>query len=266
MRSFLSCYRHGEIDINAIQTDGIISSRPIFDNTLGVAAANFTREEINYYRHKIYDQVTSGNTQSSIFKVHDAYQSADDLPPILNIENAKVLYLVRNPLDVAVSFSFHRADSIESTIAFMNAASAKLSANREKLNRQLNQSLLTWSQHVKSWTQHKNTLVIRYEDMKYNPYETFSKVLTFLGVAYDKQSLVSVLSKVSFSKLQEQEKVYGFKEKYRHAETFFRKGRVGDWQNHLTSRQVEAIIECHRDIMVKFNYLDANDNPILEEQ
>jgi len=131
-------------------------------------------------------------------------------------------------------------------------------------SRQLRQRLLTWSGHAESWTGQKEipVFVIRYEDMKTKPLDIFSGAIKFLGFNFAVEEIKKAIEFSDFSVLQEQEKKNGFKEKKLEAEAFFWKGDVGYWRSILTRKQSQKIIDDHRDVMLKFGYLNKRGKPI----
>jgi hypothetical protein len=58
----------------------------------------------------------------------------------------------------------------------------------------------------------------------------------------------------SFDKLQAQETASSFKERSKRAESFFRSGTAGDWQNHLTPAQCARLSEVLAPAMQRVGY------------
>ena len=128
----------------------------------------------------------------------------------------------------------------------------------DRLYNQLRQNLSTWSGHVKSWTEDSGLplLVMRYEDMKAGPVETFARAVSFLGLNFTLPEIEAALERASFARLKQQEEEKGFSEKSAASPSFFRKGDVGDWKNVLTREQVNRIVEAHGEVMERFGYLE----------
>jgi hypothetical protein len=135
----------------------------------------------------------------------------------------------------------------------------------KRLHLQLRQRLLSWSGHVKSWTEQATlpVCVLRYEDMNQKPAETFEKAVRFSGLEYGREAVRQALELSSFVELQRQEKEEGFKEKSPSSEMFFRKGEVGSWREELNEPQSKRIIDHHRTVMQRFGYLGTNDEIIF---
>jgi hypothetical protein len=105
--------------------------------------------------------------------------------------------------------------------------------------------------------------VMRYEDMKRLPGETFTAAAAFLGLPHGRERVVDALEKSSFDELQRQEREQGFRERPPSAESFFREGRVGAWRETLQADQVARIVRDHRDVMRRFGYLTEGDEPVF---
>ena len=140
----------------------------------------------------------------------------------------------------------------------MNDESHCFCAKHDRLHNQLRQRLLTWSGHVRSWVDAENLdlHLMRYEDMKNRPVETFTDAVKFIGWEKSHAQIKKALEFSHISELQRQEKKNGFKEKAPGCKSFFSKGRIGYWRDKLTKNQVNKIINAHQDIMERFGYLN----------
>lgn len=254
-----------QVSINQLKTDGIFSSREIFDSVTGIESSNLTNEEIDRLRPDIYNDLSNAAKQIMYIKAHDAYTYLPDGRPLFGTEKARAVYILRNPLDVAVSYANHMGKDLDTTIALMGDMSHVMCANKGRLYNQLRQRLLTWSGHAESWTRQRDipTLLIRYEDMKRSPIRTFDGIVRFLGIDCSQRRLQDAIEMSSFSRLKKQEQAEGFKEKPPNAPCFFRKGEVGDWRYHLSEVQRDRLIRDHGRVMRQFGYLDENGKSIF---
>jgi hypothetical protein len=249
-------------DINKItSTNGIASGRSIFDEICGLEASDLSFEEIDNLRPELY-RIISGEAKKTIFiKVHDAYTFLENNNPMFPPDATKgVIYIIRNPFDVAVSYANHAGLSLQESTIQMGNNTNKFSKSKRKLSSQLCQKLLTWSNHVNSWTKAlgHNIHVMRYEDMKLAPLETFTAAVKFSGLNFEQDAILEAIQNSSFEKLQKQEKEKGFKERSNKAEVFFRKGQIGSWRKELSNEQANQIIEDHSEVLKKYNYLTQN--------
>lgn len=244
------------VDINDISTGGIASSRWWLDETLGFDTADLYPEESEMLRPLVYKWDGAGN-EISYNKIHDAYTyTADNEPLISRDGTAGAIYLIRNPLDVAVSYSFHNNCTVDEAISLMGNANHSLNGSRYRSSNQVCQKLSTWSDHVLSWVNSLdlNCCVIRYEDMISKPFETFSNSIRFLRLPENPNLIKKAIRFSNFSILKRQEREIHFKEKPPQTEFFFRSGKCGEWKNKLTPEQIQRVINDHGSVMRRFSY------------
>jgi hypothetical protein len=253
-----------DISINDINiTDGIVSNRSFFERWVGVDSEELTKAEIDNYLPKVLMKRSANLKERSFVKTHTANvknKNGDFLFPIEVTE--KVIYIVRNPLDVCVSMAFHSGhENFDSSIKTINNAEYILADSRSFYNVQMHQYLKDWSTHYLSWNKSflaDKILVIKYEDMKLKGFETFSSILNFLEIEVNEDKLRSALKKCSFSNLKNQERKEGFMERPSRSKSFFRKGEVGGWRNYLSDNQVEHIIGKHKVVMEELGYIQSD--------
>lgn len=173
----------------------------------------------------------------------------------INFEvTAGAVYVIRNPLDVAISYAHHSGQSIDEAIERMATKDAESSGTEKAVYEVLG----SWSQHVWSWTRrpHHALHVMRYEDMLADPTGTFGALARHLLLNPMKRQLAKAIERSSFSALQAQERANGFRERPANADqNFFREGRAGQWKDVLTPAQVDRIVKEHGDQMYQFGYL-----------
>ncbi|ADZ90526.1 sulfotransferase domain-containing protein [Marinomonas mediterranea] len=257
-----------DLDINNILHSTILSSRELIEDALGFDIEDLTNDEIDCLRPAAYRWRFKEIKDNTFHKVHDAYTKNTINEAIFPfIDNMRVVYVVRNPLDVAVSFSYHNSTNLDRAILNLNSDTFCLCDSNQMISNQVRQTLRSWSTHARSWLEQDSfqVLAIRYEDMKHFPVETFTQVATFLNIPHNKKSILNAIQTCSIEKLQQQEEQHGFREKPPKAERFFRKGMVGDWKNHLSEEQTNQIINAHRDMMLKLGYLDDKGRPCVRD-
>lgn len=260
-RAFLTAlFGDGEIEINHLKTDAIFSSREIFEQMCDVDSADLYDEEIRLMQPVAITALAKEQNRSLVMKVHDAYSFNSEGKPIIPGEVTHcALYLIRNPLDVAGSFANHNAGTIDDSIALMNHPNGTLAPlkPRKILNNQIAQLMYSWSGHVNSWTTLPDfpVHVVRYEDMNADPFNTFKKAISDIGWSYTDEQIAKAVEASSFEALSKQEKEKGFGEKNAKSKVFFRSGKTGNWKNELTEEQIKLIIDTHREVMERYNYL-----------
>ncbi|MEB3288720.1 MAG: sulfotransferase domain-containing protein [Leptolyngbya sp.] len=248
-------------EINSLDQVPIASARAMFDSALGIETSDLTQDEIDRYRPLVYEHLSHQAKEPLFLKVHDAFTYTPYGYPLLSkTATAGVLYLVRNPLDVAVSFAHHTAQSVEVMVARMGNANFCLAKNPEGLHEQLQQRLLTWSGHVRSWLDEPDLRVnvVRYEDLQADTVGQLAEVVRFCGLEEDPDRMAQAVEFSRFDRVQQQENERGFREKAPLAGAFFRRGRVGSWRDALSPALVDQLIADHRPVMTRLGYLTAS--------
>jgi hypothetical protein len=260
-RAFLTALLgDGDLNINEMKTDGIFSSRAIFDNCTDMDSTDLYDSEVKNLLPDVFRHQAELYKKDKLFvKIHDAYALNNNGEPIVPAEPTLcALYFIRNPLDVVGSFANHNGSTLDEAIALMNSKKgslAKQSQNRN-VNNQFKQLMFSWSGHVESWTRDLPfpVLVIRYEDMLADTLNTFTKAVKFMNINVTAQQIEHAIEGSKFEKLQQMESKDGFAEKNKRSEKFFRKGQAGNWINELTHVQVKSIIDNHAMVMERYNY------------
>lgn len=254
------------VDINALNTGAIASDRDWVQSAFDFAIDELNHDEVDSLRPLAYQWLSDQADDFGYHKTHDAYSFLDkeQTQPLFPASaTAGALLIVRNPLDVAVSFAHHCQCSIDQIIEYMNQADYSFCGNTKKLHNQMRQWLWSWSTFNRSWMQAEvPKMVVRYEDMKTAPVETFTKIATFLHFPDDETAVAEAVEKCRIENLQSQEQANPFRERPAKAKSFFRKGIIGDWQNKLTEQQVGQIIEAHYDLMLELNYINEQGEPL----
>ena len=253
-------------NINDLAEASISSSRKIFDDYTGLSSSDLTFEEIDQLRPDVYRMQSEESSELLFKKAHDQYHRVKNGQSLFPPEISKgVIYFARNPLDVMVSFAYHSAKPVSKMIHSINDADYAFCDKNDKLQNQLRQWLGSWSDHVKSWTEQTEIPVhiMRYEDMINHTYKHFKAAVEFIGLNKSEEQIKVAIKKSDFNVLSQQESKEGFKEKMIKSKSFFRKGQVGDWRNHLNEQEAQQIVNNHKNMMKKFGYLDENDELIF---
>ena len=189
LRAFLTSYQRA--DHEAFSINGLVgpsaASRLLFDAYLGCSSSDMTAAEILAVRPRFHALLGRELTRPAFVKVHDAYIRASQAAAVFpRTATAGAVYLVRNPLDVAVSLAHHDDTSVDTAITKMNHA-ATLAPQVTSLSVQIPQPLLTWSAHVTSWLRDAEFPVhaARYEDLLADPAAGFGGIVRFCGLEWD---------------------------------------------------------------------------------
>lgn len=261
LRLFLASLAQGgiPIDINNKQFDTqVVALRLPFDQFLDIESTDLTVSEITSYLPRKYEIEAASANKPLFRKVHDAYlitpKGEPLFPPAITLG---VVYLVRDPRDVAVSFAHHLGKSIDQTITMMANPQAMLSSERKHQDTYLPQYLYSWSGHVKSWLDAPGIrrLVLRYEDMVAHPEGCFGNAARFLGMESPPSMVAAAVEAVRFEKLSAAEDANDFVERPNTVTKFFRRGVAGGWRDTLTSEQSARIENDHEPVMRHLGYL-----------
>jgi hypothetical protein len=257
LRSFLHNFLRGadrSYDINKLtdltagesMTELYRAQDPLLDE-------HYTDDRVRQLRPLVHRAISQRSPDTVLVKTHNALAEIDGAPLISLDVTAGAIYVVRNPLDVAISFSHHNRTTVDNIIEFMNTKAAATVSNATNVYEFYD----TWSGHVASWTATPSpTLhVMRYEDMLAAPLKSFGGVVKFLGIEAPRQRIEKAIRLSSFQVLKEQERRQGFRERPRAMEAFFREGKAGQWKKVLTTAQIAAIVSAHREQMERFGYV-----------
>ena len=110
----------------------------------------------------------------------------------------------------------------------------------------------SWSRHVRSWTSKNGVVVVRYEDLKADPAQQFTRILEGLRIKLNKPRLNKAIRLCEISRLRKQEARVGFIENGLQ-DKFFGQGK--GWQQELTGKQARRIEEDHGEVMKELGYL-----------
>lgn len=243
-----------ELNVNAISRFSAGENQsPLYQDRLGSMPGPEHRKKIAEIRHDIQKSIADAYEGVVFVKTHNGLVT-DSGRPIINFAvTCGAVYIVRNPLDVAISLAHHIGQSIDRAIEIMGTPDLETPINEKHVY----EIWGTWSQHVESWTRkpHRAIYVMRYEDMLDEPTCTFGGLARHLLLKVEEDQLDLAIQRSSFAALKSQEDELGFVEKSDLADRFFREGRAGQWKEVLTSAQVQRIVGDHGAQMARFGYL-----------
>ena len=216
-------------------------------------ASAYSIETVQALRSQIHRDLTRAFPDLVFVKTHNAALIVAGVPLLTPAVTAGAIYILRDPRDIALSYSRHLGKPVDETIAFMADERAAAGGDDLKVFEQLS----SWSGHVRSWlrTPHRHLLTLRYEDMLADPVRSFGNVIRFLGGAPPPDRLDRAIRLSSFAALQAQEQRHGFLEKPKSAGAFFYAGTAAQWRTALTAEQIARIERDHGDEMLRAGYL-----------
>jgi len=172
------------------------------------------------------------NKKSRIIKSHSPYRK--------EYEGKKIIYIVRDPRDVAIS----KYEKRKKNVGDVNPENNEI----DKFIRGKMVSEGLWSEHVDSWLnakkQNKVDLhLVKYEDLKKNTEKELKEILEYLDVDFTERDIKKAIEDNSVKKM---------KKKYPDV----RKGEAGSWKEELSEKQAKKIENKFRETMKVLGYLD----------
>jgi hypothetical protein len=249
--------------IAEINRTPMAGGRDLFEDLTGLESSELTTDEIMRLRRQVYLWVSHRAEAPVPFRIHDAFIRLPDGRPMIDPgATLGALYIIRNPLDVAVSLCHHLRLSADAVIDRMNDDGFRLGGRGRP---QLRQPIGTWSAHVRSWVAAPGipVLTVRYEDLLSDPDGTFSRVAAFTGAGVDAARIQRAIEFSAFAEARRQEDESGFLERPAGAVRFFRAGRAGGWRDDLSDSQVARLVNAHHEVMRRFDYLDEDGRPTV---
>lgn len=225
-----------------------------FTALLGHEPTDDNRAEIANIRHRVQETLADEQAGLVFVKTHNALVTDRGSTTINFAVTSGAIYIVRNPLDVAISYAHHLGRSIDRAIEMIGQDGAETRVT----DKQVYEVFGSWSEHVRSWTRkpHPAIYVMRYEDMLADPKKTFGGLVEHLLIEARPKQIAKAIELSSFKNLQAQEKEGGFRERPEKASAnFFRDGRAGQWREILTKPQIDRIVGDHGEQMKRFGYL-----------
>ena len=262
LRSLLTNYQQAgdaPADINDLSGGPIAGARLWFDEWAGVEASALSDAVIERLRPAVYRCMAGEAAEPLFMKVHDAWSRTDTGEPLFPPDvTAGVVYMMRNPLDLAASCAHHWGVTLERAVDNLGNPGFSLARSLGGLSDQLRQRLGSWSDHGRSWLVESGLPVhrVRYEDLRRDPVTIFGEVVRFVGLPYAAARLQKAVAFSDFAELQRQENEKGFRERSVVAPgPFFRQGQVEAWREELPASLAQRLIEAHQVMMRRYGYL-----------
>ena len=171
--------------------------------------------------------------QRRLFTSHLPYP----LMPHIDNTTAKIVYVARNPKDVAISTYFH------------NQSKAGYEGPWDEYFQFFLYSDVGFGpyfDHVLPWWQasqkDKNILFLMYENMKHDHAGNVAKLASFLDIQTDSQLIETVVRLSSFQSMTSNETTnFDWIPQKADKPKHFRKGDIGDWRNHFSPEQSQQM-------------------------
>jgi hypothetical protein len=243
------------VDLTDLPGLPVASSRDAFDEATGLDSAGLDPDTVDALRAAAARHALEDHTGPAprLAKAHDAYA-----PGRFPADATRAaVYLVRDPLDVCVSYAHHQGGrDLDRVIDQMADPADALTGEGDRQYPQLRQPLGGWSRHVASWLDQQDfpVAVVRYEDLHRGDPAVVLPALGACGRAVGPTELAGALRRCRFAELARAERAGGFPERPGPADRFFRAGRVGDGRRQLSTAQAARLLDDHGEIMGRLGY------------
>jgi len=258
LRSMLSAYlfsKDGVFNFQLLNNIKQFPAKHIFED-LGIDTNN--RNEL--IKNSLKAQESMGKTDTvGLLKTHNMLFNFDKKFPFTNLDNSLgVVYIVRDPRNVVLSYARHLCVSTEETMKLMTIGNG------------IDEDIMgNWSENYKSWKnfkKYKRYLLVKYEDLILNRDETFLKILKFIfrlrnmDFSLDNNKFKKMIDTTTFDNLKNLENKEGFKESIKNKKTgenvnFFDKGGKRDWSTSLDLTISSNLEQVFREEMIELGYL-----------
>ncbi|TAN06107.1 MAG: sulfotransferase domain-containing protein [Rhodanobacteraceae bacterium] len=224
----------------------------------GRPSTTLAAEELAALRLQVHALIAQRAQGTRLVKTHNFNGSFQGHPLVNWQVTAGAIYVVRNPLDVAVSMTHHFGVTVDAAVDRLGDDRV-VSINDTAL---ASDFICSWSTHVKSWADMAERvpgkiIVLRYEDLLERPAKNFAKAAKLIGLGKDKARVARAIAHARFQTLSALEKKHGFVETVDEKTNFFRRGCANQWREALNRDQVERIVHDHREQMLRFRYMPA---------
>jgi hypothetical protein len=223
----------------------------------GLKPEQLDRETVAKLRPRVHRWLAASRPEDVFVKTHNVIARIDGVPLITPEATAGAIYVVRNPFDVAISFTHHYQVTLDRAIESLAEPNYFLPAQSS----QVEQYLGSWGRHVTSWTKAPGLTchLMRYEEMTAAPLKAFGDLVRFLGLPPDMDRLKRAVAFSDFKELSRQEGNVRFIESRPDGKSkFFREGRSGQWRELFSQAQIDRLVEAQRPVLLELGYLAAD--------
>lgn len=247
VRMLLDAYYLAELDINEILTsvsDDFAPHHQVGDGSdvrtfpVDIQALTRPMAMLRLVRAYLSDDNARALGVPLVAKTHNANLLVNGHELLPEPLTKAVIYIVRDPRDVAPSFQRHMGmDTMDEAIDEMLNKHRVLGAGKE--TNKVSDFISSWPLHVNSYinADSHNIKYYRYEDLRHDPATVFADMLVHAGVKADMDRVRQAVEITDLSKVRQQEAEKGFREHSPHAETFFGRGEVGTGKRKLSPAQ-----------------------------
>ena len=169
---------------------------------------------------------------------------------------------MRDPRDVVVSYAKYK--NIDYNLAIDHICSQNLLFIKELKKNNFPKVEITgsWKFNYTSWRDGISDIpkiIIKYEDLHLNTFDSFKKILSFIGdlnkIDINDSKIKETIGLCKMENMSKLEDLEGFHEKLKDEKKFFRKGQVDEWKSQLSIDQIKLIEKAFHNEMKDLKYL-----------
>ena len=216
-----------------------------------------------------------GKERKSDYKVYKSHHQLSELTKE-DIQNAKIIYVVRDPRDVSISgrsyFDFGKPifENVKWYDWSLNNFFPKIiSIIKSKINivylhrnQKMNNAVLygdnnvqywcrvSWKMHLKPYLECENIHKVTYESLLQDTYNESIKILRFIGVSSNRENINQVIHNQSFQKKKKQ----FLENKQIGKANFMRKGEKAQWKKVFSKHENKIFVKELKNELVEFGY------------
>ena len=268
VRAFLSSYyysKDGNFDFGLFENIKQFPNEEFFEKKLkNIDEAS--KEWVNAQKKII------ANKKIKFFKTHSCMATYKERPFTTAETTLGAIYIVRDPRNVFTSMKNHFSMNDDDIMEMIMDNQRGLISDEGIFSTYT--LISSWANHYNSWskTNHFRRLIIKYEDLISNSYETFRDIVVFTNTlinrteGVDKNKLINAIKSTDFKTLKSKEikdglnkSVTSFK-KWRkvHKENknlFFNLGPQNNWKKLMNKNLSNKIEEKFKEEMLDLGYL-----------
>ena len=190
---------------------------------------------------KIKEKTNGSNSWASLegfFSVQKTHKIPENVPH----QNGFIIYIIRDPRDVFVSYDF-----------FMKSNNARLRGRIRYFligllgrRNQIKWFLSNWNRHLEVW-KNKTEVIINYNQLLEGGVPYLFNLLKFSSIKVSEEKLREAIEFFKFENMSG-----GRKPGVEKQSNFFRKGISGDWKNHLKDKDSELFrnsLKLYKDVV-----------------
>jgi hypothetical protein len=231
--------------------------RKLFDSEAPAPAADLLADEIENLLPDMFARMAIEADGPVLVKVHDRARMTPGGEWLFPPERVRaVLYMVRHPFDVAVSWANHRNVTAAEAVENLCDEDYVIAGVRGRLPLPLAERPGSWNSNASSWlnNDHYPITLTRYEDLYTDPITGFARMAAAAGVRATPEEIARCVRSTRFERLAAEERRDGFRERPRSSASFFRSGKPHSWAGILGEGLRQRLASCCAPAMERLGY------------